>query len=589
MTRSARLFLATLVALLVCATASVTPALATYGNIKVVKHLVPSSDSGRFDLKVGSTTVRSSAGDGAFGSLTVLAGSYTVSESAASGTTLADYASSIDCRRNGVSIGSGSGTSLSGVQVKVGDQIVCTITNVRLGKVEIEKQTDPADSSASFGFSSALAGAAAFNLKDDGVKTVTRVTPNQGGSPYTVMESTTPGWRLTSVGCGSDADSPGSVLNRTASIHVSPGETVHCKFVNTQIVAAIHVVKDGPALVHHGDTMTFSFAVTNPGNSPLHNVHVKDDHCSPVSETPTEKRDDDGDSMLEPGETWIFTCTMPVPEHAADEEDPIHNIATATGSDEQDQPVSDTADHDTDILHPAIHIVKRADPTQAYVGDMITYLFDVTNPGDTGLTVSFGDPRCDTGTLTGPVKAIGNADGMLEPLELWHYECTHVITASDQNPLPNTATVTGTDVLGGTVTDEDSASVVILQPASPPPAPPTLALAPEIHVLGVQALSGRAALSGPSGCTARAFTAVVRGRQIRRVTFYVDGRRFRQVNARSGRTRFTARINPAGRALGVHRVTARVVFVPESGTRARTLVLAFQRCARRQASPVFTG
>ncbi|MDP9293690.1 MAG: hypothetical protein M3O90_04560, partial [Actinomycetota bacterium] len=111
----------------------------------------------------------------------------------------------------------------------------------------------------------------------------------------------------------------------------------------------------------------------------------------------------------------------------------------------------------------------------------------------------------------------------------------------------------------------------------------------EIHVLGQLAVSGRASLSGPSGCAARAFTAVVRGRQIRRVTFYLDGRRFRQVNARTGRTRFTARIRPAVRALGVHRVTARVVFVRASGTRARTLVLTFQRCASRVARPVFTG
>lgn len=479
MTRPARLFLATLVALLACATASVTPALATYGKIKVVKHLVPAADSGRFDLKVGSKTVRTSAGDGGYGSATVLRGTYTVSEAAASGTTLADYASSIDCRRNGSSpLRSGPGTSLSDVPVQVGDQIVCTITNVRLGKVEIEKQTDPADSNASFGFGSALAGN--FNLKDDGVKTVTGVTPNQGGSPYTVVESTTPGWRLTSVGCGSDGDSSGSLANRTASIRVSPGETVHCRFVNTRIVAAIDVVKDGPALVHHGDTMTFGFAVTNPGNSPLHDVHVSDDHCAPVSATPTEKRDDDGDSLLEPGETWIFTCTMPVPAHAAGEEDPIHNLATATGLDEEDQPISATDDHVTDILHPA-------------------------------------------------------------------------------------------------------------SPPPAPPAPAALEPAPEIHVLGQRAVSGRASLSGPSGCTARAFTAVVRGRQIRRVTFYVDGRRVHQVNGRSGRTRFTARVNPAGRALGVHRVTARVVFVRESGTRARTLVLAFQRCASRQARPVFTG
>lgn len=483
MTRPTRLFFVVLVALLVTAAAPVAPALATYGKITVVKDLVPSSDSGRFDLKVGSTTVKTSAGNGGSGSATVLAGNYTVSEAAASGTTLADYASSIDCKKNGTSIKSGSGTSLSGVPVKVGDQIVCTITNKRLGKVEIEKQTDPADSDASFGFSSALAGN--FSLSDNGVKTVTRVTPNQGGPAYTVVESTTTGWRLTSVGCGTDSDSSGSVGSRTASIYVSPGETVHCKFVNTKIVSVIHVVKSGPALVHHGDTITYTFAVTTPGNSPLHNVHVTDDRCSPVSAMPIAISGGDSDNVLEPGETWVFDCTMPVPDHATNEEDPIHNIATATGLDEQNRTVTDTDDHYTDIIHPAIHIV---------------------------------------------------------------------------------------DIL----------------PETPPTVVPPAVVPDEIQVLGEQALSGRAALSGASGCTSRAFNATVRGRQIRRVTFYVDGRRMKVVNARAGRTRFTARVSPAGRSYGVHRVTARVVFVRASGTRARTLVLAFQRCGR-QAAPVFTG
>jgi hypothetical protein len=125
----------------------------------------------------------------------------------------------------------------------------------------------------------------------------------------------------------------------------------------------------------------------------------------------------------------------------------------------------------------------------------------------------------------------------------------------------------------------------IVPPTVTPPAvtPPGV-----VQVLGQQALSGRATLRGQTGCASRTFTATVSGRQISRVTFYVDGRRVRQVNARSGLTRFTARISPAGRRIGVHRVTARVVFTRASGTRARTLVLAFQRCGRA-ARPVFTG
>jgi len=129
-------------------------------------------------------------------------------------------------------------------------------------------------------------------------------------------------------------------------------------------------------------------------------------------------------------------------------------------------------------------------------------------------------------------------------------------------------------------------------PGNPPPAPkpPAAAAAPAAQqVLGRRTISGRAGLQGPSGCVSRPFTAVVRGRQIRRVTFFLDGRRYATVRSRAGRTRFAARFRPATRSVGVHRVQARVVFRRASRTRPRTLRLAFQRCARRVIAPRFTG
>ena len=100
---------------------------------------------------------------------------------------------------------------------------------------------------------------------------------------------------------------------------------------------------------------------------------------------------------------------------------------------------------------------------------------------------------------------------------------------------------------------------------------------------------GRARLRGPSGCVYRPFNATVRGRQIRRVTFFVDGRRVVIRKAKRGQRTFKARIRPGRLSVGVHRVTARVVFRTASRTRARTLVLCFQHCARLAPSPRFTG
>ena len=559
-------------------------------KVTVIKALAPASDSGRFDLKVNGATVKAAAGDGGTGSVLVKPGAHQVTETAVSGTNLADYAASIDCK-----VKAGPRTYGAGgdgfVHLGSGDEAVCTITNVRLGKIEIAKRTDPAETGGTAFAFSGFAGA--FNLGHGDVKTVTRVTPRS--EPYAVTESAASGYRLSGLSC-TDADSTVSLASRTASIRVAPGETVRCTFVNTKLVSAIEVVKAGPDRVHHGDTMEFRFAVRSTGNSPLHAIKVTDDRCAPVSAAPVERLNDDGDAVLEDDEVWIYSCSKAVPSHAAGEPDPLCNVATATGDDEQDKPVTDTDQHCTDILHPAIAVAKTPDRTTAMVGDKITYRFDVTNPGDTGLTVTLSDPRCDAGTLAGPQKLAGDQDNLLEPDEQWRYTCTHVVTESDPDPLPNTVHVTGEDPDGDIVEDEDSASVDILQPTKaidPPPPAAAIAPAPAQQVLAAtqqqRPARGTARLQGPSGCVSRPFNAVVRGRQLRRVTFFVDGRRVATRSVRRGQRLVTLRIRPSRLGVGVHRVTARVVFRTASRTRARSLVLSFQRCGRQAPSPRFTG
>ena len=559
-----------------------------FGNYKkpkitVIKKLVPATDAGRFDLKIDGNTVKAAAGDGGTGSASVSAGAHQVTETGANGTNLADYAASIDCQTTSSSRTYGPGW----VHVKSGDDVVCTITNTRLGKVEIVKQTEPHETGGTaFAFTSFAGG---FNLADGQMKTIANVVPRT--DPYAVTESSAAGYRLKSITCN-DNDSTGSTSTRTASIKVAAGETVRCTFVNTKLNAAIEVVKSGPAIVHHGDQMDFKFAVRSVGNSPLHDVKVTDNRCAPVSATPVSKTGGDQDDVLEDGEVWTYTCTKTVPTHGAGEADPLCNVATATGADEQDKPVTDTDEHCTDIVHPAIEVKKTADRQTAQVGDTIAYKFDVTNPGDVGLAVTLSDPRCDAGTLKGPQKVAGDSDNSLEPDELWRYTCTHKVTSSDPDPLPNTVHVKGKDPLGGIVEDEDSATVDIVQPAPPKQEPQAQPPASGGQVLAVQQQQtprGRARLRGPSGCVYRTFRANVTGRQIRRVTFFVDGKRVAVRRARNGQRTFTARVTPGRLSIGVHRVTARVQFRTASRTRPRTLVLSFQRCAQQAPSPRFTG
>jgi len=95
----------------------------------VKKDLIPASDPGRFDLKVGSTVVKAAAGDKDSGSTRVKPGTYTVREIAAIGQ-LSDYTISIACKKNGAPDVSGPGPSIS-VTVAAADIEFCTITNTR--------------------------------------------------------------------------------------------------------------------------------------------------------------------------------------------------------------------------------------------------------------------------------------------------------------------------------------------------------------------------------------------------------------------------------------------------------------------------
>jgi len=103
-------------------------------QVTLTKHLVPTSDPGRFDLKLTSSTlvrvVRTGAGEGDSGTIQVAPGTWTVGENPVTGTSLSDYASSIACTRNGGAGPSGNGPSLQ-VTLSAADVLVCTITNQR--------------------------------------------------------------------------------------------------------------------------------------------------------------------------------------------------------------------------------------------------------------------------------------------------------------------------------------------------------------------------------------------------------------------------------------------------------------------------
>ena len=170
----------------------------------------------------------------------------------------------------------------------------------------------------------------------------------------------------------------------------------------------------------------------------------------------------DTDAWLEPGEVWHYSCEHVV---TASDADPLPNTATVSGTDSHGQ-TTDTDDHVVDIIHPAIRIVKTADPTSIAPGETVTYTYNVTNAGDVPLfNVWVDDDKlghiCDIARLD-----VGETQ-----------TCTKDFTTGnlDLGPIKNVALAAGEDDTGYPVRDDDTASidVVLGTTVTPPPSTST--------------------------------------------------------------------------------------------------------------------
>lgn len=91
--------------------------------------------------------------------------------------------------------------------------------------------------------------------------------------------------------------------------NIQNGDTYYCVAWNVVANPGIEVEKSGPDYAINGENITYKYEVTNKGNVPLTTISVTDDKCTPVQ----YKSGDDGDSLLENGETWKYECTTTIP------------------------------------------------------------------------------------------------------------------------------------------------------------------------------------------------------------------------------------------------------------------------------------
>jgi hypothetical protein len=191
-------------------------------TLTVIKVLLPTSDTGKFNLQIDGLTKATNVGNnGTTGPVAVNVGAHTVSETAGTGTSLANYVTTIggDCNADGT------------ITLALAENKTCTITNARRGTIIVEKQTNPNAAPGSFTFTGTGAGTIADNGQIIGANLAPGTYTSTEADPSASL------FALTGIACndGSSAHpSTGDVATRTATFNLDPGETVKCTFTNSK-------------------------------------------------------------------------------------------------------------------------------------------------------------------------------------------------------------------------------------------------------------------------------------------------------------------------------------------------------------------
>ncbi|HUU07086.1 MAG TPA: hypothetical protein VMW88_01595, partial [Thermoplasmata archaeon] len=206
----------------------------------------------------------------------------------------------------------------------------------------------------------------------------------------------------------------------------------------------IEVEKTGPEYAHYGDTIEYTYTVTNTGEVDLVDVDVEDDVLGTIAE----------DDTLDVGETKTYTVYHTV---TVSDDDPLVNNVVATGEDDYYRVVTDEDCWSVDILDPEITVTKDADLYCGEVGETIWYTIVVSNPSD--------DTDLYNVVVDDSLLGLLLDQGTLLAKQSKEFVVSFDVTEDFGDPMVNEVTATGEDLLGLEVSDYDSVDVDIKHPA----------------------------------------------------------------------------------------------------------------------------
>jgi hypothetical protein len=218
----------------------------------------------------------------------------------------------------------------------------------------------------------------------------------------------------------------------------------------------INAFSHGPINGNVADTVNYHMDVSNTGNTDLV-IAFTDAQCDngtlsgPSVLAGTYNA---GTKTLSSGGELEYTCSHVLGANDRPYTNTANVVGTVPGTN-RTVSAQDSVQASVPTPGPAITLVKQErigdssfthGPITGDVGSTVDYEMTVSNTGNTDLVISFTDPRCDSGTLSGPSVVSGNYNPATQTLSaggVLQYTCSHVLAQGDE-PYTNTGFVTGT-------------------------------------------------------------------------------------------------------------------------------------------------
>jgi LPXTG-site transpeptidase (sortase) family protein len=291
--------------------------------------------------------------------------------------------------------------------VSVTGTVICTIEDELISSVTTKVISCKADS-----------GGASLGASTGSFKVVISVTPTSSG---TLSNTATADPDAVLV----ESDEDNNVdTNSLLIASNTPAINVLKKTTTTSIYAA-------------GQVIPYEFVVTNTGSVTLTDITIEDVKCD-NEESPTYASGDNGDSQLQIGETWIYTCDHVVTSQEFSSGTNLSNTVTVDST--ESEPATDSLD----IPLAIVHVKKTADTSViTSSGQSVKYTFTLTNKGTMPLTnITVGDLTCDTY----PEYVSGDTSNLtvLDLSETWVFSCLRTISTDEFTggvDISNTVTV----------------------------------------------------------------------------------------------------------------------------------------------------